>query len=349
MSQDAGRTEKPTAKRLGEFRNRGDVAHSRDVIAVGTLCGGVIAGSMYAASTAGAMMGFARQAFSHTHEELENIAGPMAHAYFVATAPTAVGALAFGLVFGLAQLGWPMALKWPSFSVPRLFSAQTILQSVSPGKVAWRSVTHLAKFAVVVVAAFVAVRREYHSFMEAPSLDARTLLQSMFAAMFHLVTWAVSALAVLAVVDYLINRKKWMSRIMMTKSEIRGEHREQEGDPMIKSRRRRRMRELVRRRIAAVVPTADVVMVNPTEYAVALRYRAGRDRAPMVLAKGRGRIAEMIRNLARKSGVPIVADPPLTRMIHKLVPEGKEIPPTLYKAVAEVLAYVYRLRRRRLA
>ena len=132
----------------------------------------------------------------------------------------------------------------------------------------------------------------------------------------------------------------------MSKSEVKREHRDQEGDPIIKARRRRRMRELVRRRVAAVVPKADVVLVNPTEYAVALRYLSGSDRAPRVLAKGRGAAAEFIRTIARKAGVPIVPEPPLTRMIYKLVPEGREIPATLYKAGAEVLAYVYRLKRR---
>jgi len=103
---------------------------------------------------------------------------------------------------------------------------------------------------------------------------------------------------------------------------------------------------MARRRLAAVVPKADVVLVNPTEYAVALRYDANEDRAPRVLAKGRGAAAERIREMARKAGVPIVPEPPLCRLIHKLVPEGKEIPSQLFSAVAEVLAYVYRLRGR---
>ena len=132
----------------------------------------------------------------------------------------------------------------------------------------------------------------------------------------------------------------------MTQTEIKREFREQEGDPTNKRRRKQRMRELARRRVAQAVKKADVVLVNPTEYAVALRYNADEDRAPRVLAKGRGAPAERIRELARQNGVPIVAEPPLTRMIYKLVPEGREIPAALYKAVAEVLAYVYRLRRR---
>jgi flagellar biosynthetic protein FlhB len=133
----------------------------------------------------------------------------------------------------------------------------------------------------------------------------------------------------------------------MTPAEAKREHREQEGDPQVRRRRRQRMRELARRRLATSVKTADVVLVNPTEYAVALRYQTGTDRAPRVVAKGRLVVAEQIRTLARQTGIPILAQPPLCRLIHKLVPEGREIPARLYQAVAEVLAYVYRLKQGR--
>jgi flagellar biosynthetic protein FlhB len=132
----------------------------------------------------------------------------------------------------------------------------------------------------------------------------------------------------------------------MTPEEFKREHREQEGDPHIKRKRRQRMRELAQRRLHAAVKGADVVLVNPTEYAVALRYRSDEDRAPRVVAKGRKHQAERIREIARKEGVPIVAQPPLCRLVHKLVPENREIPAQLYHAVAEVLAYVYRLKNR---
>jgi len=162
----------------------------------------------------------------------------------------------------------------------------------------------------------------------------------------HLALYAGPVRAILAAVDYVQQRRNLMTRMRMTRQEAKREHREMEGDPAIKRRRRQRMRELARRRVAQAVQKADVVLVNPTEYAVALRYDADADRAPRVLAKGRNEAAEHIRELARKHGVPIIPEPPLCRLIHKLVPEGHEIPAQLYKAVAEVLAYVYKLRRR---
>ena len=119
------------------------------------------------------------------------------------------------------------------------------------------------------------------------------------------------------------------------------------GDPQIKGARRRRMRELARRRLSSDVKKADVVLVNPTHVAVALRYDSDAGGAPRVLAKGKGELADKIREMARKAGVPILSRPPLARLIYKLVPAGAEIPAALYKAVAEVLAYIYALRARR--
>src|SRR5262249_60596148 len=109
------------------------------------------------------------------------------------------------------------------------------------------------------------------------------------------------------------------------------------------------MRELAKRRLVSAVKTADVVVVNPTHYSVALRYRAGEGTAPRVVAKGRGAVAARIRELARQAGVPIMPQPPPARLLHEVVPEGREIPANLYKAVAEILAYVYRLRNGRRA
>jgi flagellar biosynthesis protein FlhB len=184
-------------------------------------------------------------------------------------------------------------------------------------------------------------------YMVNPALEAAGLGRQMAAGAGRLTVGAVAALCAIAILDYLIARRRMTKRMMMSADEIRREMREQEGDPHVRGRRRRRMRELARRRLVVEVKQADVVLVNPTEYAVALRYSADKDRAPRVLAKGRRAVAAHIRELARKAGIPILERPPLTRLIYKLVPEGREIPAQLYQAVAEVLAYIYRLKERR--
>jgi len=157
--------------------------------------------------------------------------------------------------------------------------------------------------------------------------------------------WTVlGALIVLAAIDYYLARRRMGERMKMSPDEVKREHKEQDGDPMVKGRRRQRMRELARRRMAAAVASADVIVVNPTHYAVALRYQDGKDRAPVVVAKGVDEQAEKIREIARQHGVPVLARPPLARALYK-VKEGHPVPGALFRAVAEVLAYVYRLRR----
>jgi flagellar biosynthesis protein FlhB len=129
----------------------------------------------------------------------------------------------------------------------------------------------------------------------------------------------------------------------MTKEEAKREYKDDEGDPLLKGRRKRRHRELLKGRAAIEVPRADAVVVNPTHIAVALRYRRGEDKAPRVVAKGQGLAAERIREVARENGVPIVRDVPLARLLHKRVKVGGAVPAETYKAVAAVLAFVWKL------
>ncbi len=146
----------------------------------------------------------------------------------------------------------------------------------------------------------------------------------------------------LSILDYGFQKWEYEQSLKMTKEEVKEELKQQEGDPQVKARIRRIQRELARKRMMQEVPKADVVITNPVEIAVALKYDAKRMNAPIVVAKGAGEIAKKIREIAKKHGVPIVENRALARMLYKMVEVGEEIPEALYKAVAEVLAYVYR-------
>jgi flagellar biosynthesis protein FlhB len=132
----------------------------------------------------------------------------------------------------------------------------------------------------------------------------------------------------------------------MTKAEARRDAKEDDGDPSMKGRRRKKHRDLMRGMARVEVPRADALVVNPTHIAIAIRYRAGEDKAPRVTAKGKGELAEMMRSLARENGIPIVENIPLARLLWKRVKIGRGVPADTYKAVAAVLAYVYRITRR---
>jgi flagellar biosynthetic protein FlhB len=156
--------------------------------------------------------------------------------------------------------------------------------------------------------------------------------------------WIALILTALAVVDYAWQRHQMMESLKMTREEMKRERMEEEGTPEVKGRRRQMHRDLSLNRILEEVPNADVIVTNPTHFAVALRYRPGQDRAPMVTAKGVDTLAAHIRSIARRNGVPIIENRPLARSLWRKVRIGRPVPSNLYQAVADVLARVYRAR-----
>jgi flagellar biosynthetic protein FlhB len=155
----------------------------------------------------------------------------------------------------------------------------------------------------------------------------------------------VATLALTSAIDVPFQLFHFRSKLKMTLEEVKKEQKETEGDPYIKGRIRQQQREMARRRMMAAVPKADVVVTNPTHFAVALKYLEGRHRAPVVVAKGVDEVAERIKALAAEHGVPRLEAPPLARALYRHVELGAEIPAALYTAVAQVLAYVFQLRR----
>jgi len=156
--------------------------------------------------------------------------------------------------------------------------------------------------------------------------------------------WKASGLfLVFGLVDLVRQKSRYESQMKMSKQEIRDEHKESDGNPMIKARIRRLRRDFARRRMMHEIPTATAVIVNPTHYAVAIRYSLDTKGAPKVVAKGKNYLALRIRQKALENQVPLIENPPLAQGLYKSVDIGQEIPPHLYKAVAEVLAYIFRI------
>ena len=152
-------------------------------------------------------------------------------------------------------------------------------------------------------------------------------------------------LIVLAIIDYCFQKYRFTEQLKMTKQEVKEEYKQSEGDPQVKARIRSMQREMARRRMMAEIPKADVVVTNPTHFSVALKYSDNKMRAPVVVAKGSHLMAARIKEIAIENNVPILEAPPLARALHKHCEIGQAIPEALYNAVAEVLAYVYQLRR----
>jgi flagellar biosynthesis protein FlhB len=339
---DGDATELPSARRLQQARDEGQVAVGHDAALVASLAGGALALALVAAPLRD---GLARL-FSESARELADTpfailpslaAGPLA----LAAAPCAAAGLA-ALVAIVAQTGGGF---WPHLALPDLTRAFRVSALTKPFTRDF--VVDLAVALVKVVAlgwAAWAVGRA--AFVTLPSLVGAPPAEQLAAAarLLSSLTWRlVLTAAVIAGADVAVQRRRFMAKMKMTKEELKREAKEEEGDPALKGKRKQRHRELARQRARIEVPRADALVVNPTHVAVAIRYRKDEGKAPRVTAKGKGELAEHMRELARTNAVPIVQDVPLARLLYRRVKVGREVPADTYKAVAAVLAFVYRI------
>jgi len=340
---ESEKTQKPTPKRVREFRKRGDIALSKDVVSAATFSGGAIALLVTGASGWAAIRGLARDvAMSADGLNHDGLNSEAFHAFTSATFPVVIGAALGAIVAILGQLGWPPAFKGIKFDLTRINPGANLMNTFGLSAVVRRTGGAMAKMIAVgvVVALALAGTAKVHP-------TTPLALAGMAAASIVRVLEAViGVLLAVAGLDYYLAKRKMTTSMKMSTDELKREHKEQEGDPHIKGKRRQKMREMAKRRMSVAVAKADVVIVNPTHYAVALKYDDKKDAAPVVVAKGMDESAEKIREVARKHGIPVISRPPLTRALHKLVKEGKPVPANLYRAVAEVLAYVYRIKNR---
>lgn len=342
------KTEEPTSRRLSQARERGEMPRSPDfggAIEVLVVCGLIFLIGKDIFDEIAEML---RQSLTFSRIEIENTEDLSALAgkrlvegiwaikwIFLTTIVIAVLASILNGGFNFSsQAAAPKLSKLnPLTGLNRIFGAQ-----------AWIGLLrNLIKF-VVIAAVVVGVLYSKRLEMVALSRDA---LEPMIAAgatlaflVFTLVSVAVAALAIL---DVPYQRWNYLRRLRMTKQEVRDEMKDIEGRPEVKAQIRRKQRELSRGKMLEKVRDADVVIVNPAEFAVALEYDEARNPVPILLAKGRGEIAAAIKEQAKRAGVPLVSSPPLARAIYFTTELDREVPEGLYRAVAAVLAYVFRL------
>jgi flagellar biosynthetic protein FlhB len=201
----------------------------------------------------------------------------------------------------------------------------------------------LAKMAVVGVAIWTQLWPERHNLEAILNQSTVAVLGDMSRLLFKVMMASLATLGLIAGLDYFWQRMRWLSRNRMSKQEIKEEYRQNEGDPTIKAKIRQLRYERARKRMMAAVPTASVVIMNPTHYAVALKYESGKMAAPVCVAKGIDALALRIRAVAEEHDVPVVENPPLARALHAAVEIDDAIPPEHFKAVAQVIGYVMRL------
>jgi flagellar biosynthetic protein FlhB len=336
------KTERASERRLQSARENGDIAVSRDVGMLATLGAGGAVLTLVGAGLRDALT-------TLVHASAEGLGNPSADrlvpylsrpTLITLIVPTAV-AMAVFLAYGTqTRLGlWP-ELTFPDFT--RVFSAGRLKRMFKKDMFIDLGVA-LVKVLTLGWALWSAFGATFLSlprmlFMS-PALQIEATYHPLAAGLAKILT----TVALLAGVDFALTRYRYQQRMKMSKDEAKRDHREESGDPMIRSRRRRKHRELAKGLVKVEVPRADALVVNPTHIAIAIRYRPGEDQAPRVTAKGKGQLAEIMRDLARENGIPIVEDIPLARLLYRRVKVGRCVPMETFKAVAAILAYVYRV------
>jgi flagellar biosynthesis protein FlhB len=350
MSSD--RTEKPTARRLTDARNKGQIARSRDLVHAGTLAAVLVA----MAWSGGYMMkGMGRatgNALSQLHrfpahdltaDELGLIAMNGLGTLLLLVGPVALTALVVTFALFYVQGGWVVATEALQLNFGKLNPANGIKRlGFSAG-----GIDSIKMMVLVITLSFLSYRVVGANLLDAPRFARMSPFESGLAGwadVERLLRQAAIAMVVFAGADYGLQKWRLLKSLKMTKEEVKDDFKLTEGNPEIKARVRRIQMTMARKRMLAAVPKATVVITNPTHYAVALEYRRSEMGAPRVIAKGRGLTAQRIKAIARDHGVPTVENVPLAQSLYKTTEVGDFIPAALFEAVAEVLAYLIRLK-----
>lgn len=341
MAGKDGKTFKPTPRRRQQARDEGQVARSAEIPVLVSLLGAALVARVALPGAVDTFAAETRGLFgSLTASDLvaDQVTSSVIRMAVIVIVPFASVAVVGALVGGFAQVGFRLS---PKAARPKLsnLSPKQGLQRLKPATAAWELVRTMLKLGLLVAAVWSPVVDVMRDLRSVRAVD--DALGVVTGASWTLMVRALLVALVIAAVDFAINRRRLDRKLMMTREEMKKEHKDQEGDPQVRAARRRRAMELSRNRMLRDVATADVVIVNPTELAVALRYDSGSP-APRVVARGADRIAARIRQEARRTGVPVVADKPLCRALYRQCKVGDVVPTTLFEAVAVVLAWAYR-------
>lgn len=349
---DHDKTEPATPRRREEARKKGQVARSREIPSVMILLGGLGALSFGGSWMVWHCSDLMRSTFQDliSIEVTESAAPVLLREMMMETAlllfPLLLVVLVAGVAANLLQVGFFLTSEPLAPQLSRLDPLKGASRLLSMHSLA-ELIKSVLKLTLIGWIAYDLVRKEMDAMPGLMTCSVSGILWFIGSSSLRVVLYTCLALGALALLDYGFQRWEYEKELRMSKQEIKEEMKQREGDPLIKARIRRVQMDLARRRMMDAVPRADVVITNPTRLAVALRYDASAMAAPQVIAKGAGFLAERIREKARECGIPIVEQKPLAQALYKLVDIGGAVPIALYQAVAEVLAYVYRLKNMR--
>jgi flagellar biosynthetic protein FlhB len=345
MAEKDQRTEEATSRKQEKLREEGQIIKSQDVVAafVVAVTSATIGYSFHTLGRGLAALARrtfrlvdAKQPLVALHASLEAMA-PMILPLGAAAAAAVVAGLAQSRMFSLGQLAFKLERLDPMANLGQLMPSKQSFMELA------KQVLKLTAIGYIAYGVIADAMPMFSTLSSEPPLSAASSVASVAG---KLALRVSMAFGVAAIVDYWLARRKYLEDAMMSRDEVRDEHKEQEGRPEVRQRMRRRMHEMNKHRAVSDVSKATVVIVNPTHYAVALRYEPQQDVAPMVLSKGVDEVALAMRTQARRDGVPVVEQKKLARALYADAKLGRTVPVELYRAVAEVIAYVMQLKAR---
>ncbi|MBT3921014.1 MAG: flagellar biosynthesis protein FlhB [Nitrospina sp.] len=344
------KTEEPSSKRITDSEEKGNFAHSREInssfVLLAALIGFMTLGEQSTRNVMGswyAMIANAGSIQLNPETLFEVIAGSM-KGFLKIIGPFLILVMMGGLLSNLVQIGGlrfsthPLIPKFSKLSplkgFGRIFSKNTLMELFKS----------LFKVGIISVISYFVIKSHWKEIPPLMGFGVGQTLSFMGLIALEIIFHVLLVMIFLSLIDFAFQRFTYRENLRMTKQEVKEERKETDGNPQIKQRIRTVQMEMARKRMMSAVPDADVIVTNPTHISIAIKYDPEKTSAPVVVAKGVGPIAMRIREIAKEHGIPLVEDKPLARTLNKTVEIGQLIPASLYKAVAEILAYVFKLK-----
>lgn len=353
-SDSGDKTEEPSQYRLEESRKKGDVASSQELSSVLVLAGTLLALALSVVFILEEMQNYIHWLYGLSFKEV--FQPDVGKKVFYQTikvgakciAPCFLTAFCIGFFAKVSQVGFIFAPDVLNLKLDRVNPLNGIKKIFSMKSI-FTAVKGVFKFAVIIGISYLVLRSEFPKFIgffHSTSLDSILHAKVIFS---KLAFSILGGLAVIAAIDFIWEKFQHTKKLRQTKRELKDELKEKEGNPEIRQKIKSIQREMAQKRMMAEIPEADVIVTNPTHLSVAIKYDSKNMVSPKVVAMGADHMAMRIRQIAKKHDIPMVEDVPLARALYKTVKVGEMVPRNLYKAVAEVLAFVYRLNRKRKA
>jgi flagellar biosynthetic protein FlhB len=351
LFSDSEKTEKPTPKKRRDARKEGQVLQSREITSAFILLASILGLRFIGKYEVNYLLNFIRSIYSN----IENVDKLFSNnditanfikvvtSFFIIVGPILAIAFISAIAINYLQVGFffstkPLNVKLnrinPVEGFKRIFSKKALLELVKS----------ILKVGLIGFVGYKYIADNIHLILNIGDFEAREILTYFSNLSFYFLIRVVSAVVVIAFIDYFFQWRQHEKSLMMTKQEIKEEYKQTEGDPLIKSKIKEKQRQMAMSRMMQEVPKADVIITNPTHLAVAIKYDKDLYKAPYVVAKGQGLIAENIKKVAKENQVPIVENKAVARALYETLDIGDLIPEELYEAIAEILAYVYSLK-----